>query len=69
MKREIDFDIIKKFMDDNGLLEQEFCKICKITTRDLQKVANNDMSVRADVIYKITEVMGIRSADLLKISR
>ena len=57
-------ELINEFMEKNSLTNSEFCKMCAITPKILEKIFAHDYSFRWDELLKICKSSGIKFAEL-----
>lgn len=60
MDKVIKTEIIEKFMEENKLSEEKFCKTCNISTNTLKKILTNDLNFEIQAIFKISRRMGVK---------
>ncbi len=58
MHKPLNTDIIKKYLDDNGLSIKEFCRQCKISTSSFYRIMQ-DKNFRIISLFKIAKKLNI----------
>ena len=58
-------DIINKYMFENKLSKEKFCKLCSISIPSLNKILNNDRSIGIVVFIKIAHALNIQVSKLI----
>ena len=53
-------DLILKYMEDNNLSKNKFCKICKISPSTLRLILAEEDSFGLMALWKIARVMNIQ---------
>ena len=61
----IRLDKIKKYIKDNGLSQNKFCKLCKISPTTFAKIMQNKNNFRVKVLFKIANILQISITDLI----
>jgi predicted transcriptional regulator len=59
MKNEINVEMIKNYMKENGLSKAKFCRQCKISMEVFNKILVNKDNFRIIALFKIAIVMKI----------
>ncbi len=59
MKTTFRFDIIANFIRQKGLVKNQFCRLCGISTEEFEKMQNADNSFRFDTLCKIAVYMDV----------
>jgi len=57
--------IIKDFMDDNGLTNTDFCRLAGISHSTLNKMLAGGSNIRLPAVYRVAHVLGCSWEDLL----
>ena len=63
------YDILVKYMKENGLSQKKFCELCGINVSVLRRIKNKNPKIKAVTIYKICFFTGISADFLLGISQ
>lgn len=66
MKERIKTELIEKFMDENEVSLEEFCRISNICKSDFQKIFVQDFDFGIDVIFKLAKVLKIEVFELFE---
>ncbi len=66
MKERIKTELIEKYMDENDVSLEEFCRISKICKSDIQKIFVQDFDFGIDVIFKLAKVLKIEVFELFE---
>ena len=66
MKERIKTELIEKFMDENEVSLEEFCRISNICKSDIQKIFVQDFDFGIDVIFKLAKVLKIEVFELFE---
>lgn len=66
MKERIKTELIEKYMDENEVSLEEFCKISNICKSDIQKIFVQDFDFGIDVIFKLAKVLKIEVFELFE---
>lgn len=66
MKERIKTELIEKYMDENEVSLEEFCKISNICKSDIQKIFAQDFDFGIDVIFKLAKVLKIEVFELFE---
>lgn len=66
MKERIKTELIEKYMDENDVSLEEFCKISNICKSDIQKIFVQDFDFGIDVIFKLAKVLKIEVFELFE---
>lgn len=56
---------IDNYLKRNHLSKTKFCKLCKISVKTLEKIYNDDGSVRLKTIRRITKFLGVQPWDII----
>lgn len=65
MEHFFDTELITSFMKERGLSKKEFSKLCGFSTTTLNKILNDDLSLRSGVIVKLLKGMNVKLKQLL----
>lgn len=57
---------VEKYLKDKQLTKKEFCKTCKICVATLNKILNNDDTVKIFPILKIIDATELRLEDFFE---
>ncbi len=66
MKERIKTELIEKYMDENDVSLEEFCRISNICKSDIQKIFVQDFDFGIDVIFKLAKVLKIEVFELFE---
>lgn len=66
MKERIKTELIEKYMDENDVSLEEFCRISNICKSDIQKIFVQDFDFGIDVIFKLAKVLNIEVFELFE---
>lgn len=66
MKERIKTELIEKYMDENEVSLEEFCRISNICKSDIQKIFVQDFNFGIDVIFKLAKVLKIEVFELFE---
>ncbi len=66
MKERIKTELIEKYMDENDVSLEEFCKKSNICKSDIQKIFVQDFDFGIDVIFKLAKVLKIEVFELFE---
>ena len=66
MKERIKTELIEKYMDENEVSLEEFCRISNICKSDIQKIFVQDFDFGIDVIFKLAKVLKIEVFELFE---
>ena len=55
---------IMGFMKENNLSKRKFCKLCGFSMTTLNKVLNDDLSLRSPVLLKLSRAMNVEIKEL-----
>ena len=61
----VKISVIKDYMRQKGLNEEDFAKKCKIELRDLKKVLSNVSAFEPICLLRIARTMGVEFSDLV----
>ena len=56
---------ITSYMEQNGLNQAEFCRLCKISTSVLKKILSGSCNLRIKGLFKVGRHLGIPMSKLL----
>ncbi|MBQ8308494.1 MAG: helix-turn-helix transcriptional regulator [Clostridia bacterium] len=59
MEDKIKTEMLEKFIRENKLSKNQFCKMCKISHVTLQKIMTNKSNFRISAIFRIARAMQI----------
>lgn len=57
-------ELIDSYIAENKLSKTEFCRRCKIGTKTLKKIYDNNDNFEIIALFKIARVLAIRICDL-----
>ncbi len=57
---------VKNYIKEKQLTKKEFCKICKISVTTLNRILNNDETVRIFPILRIIDATELRLEDFFE---
>lgn len=60
MKDIIKTEIIENFIQENNISKTQFCKLCKINLKTLNKILSNNTDFGVIALFKIAKVMKIQ---------
>lgn len=66
MKERIKTELIEKYMDENDVSLEEFCRISNICKSDIQKIFVQNFDFGIDVIFKLAKVLKIEVFELFE---
>ena len=66
MKERIKTELIEKYMDENEVSLEEFCRISNICKSDIQKIFVQDFDFGIDVIFKLAKLLKIEVFELFE---
>ncbi len=66
MKERIKTELIEKYMYENDVSLEEFCRISNICKSDIQKIFVQDFDFGIDVIFKLAKVLKIEVFELFE---
>ncbi len=58
-------EIIENYLKQNHLSKTKFCNLCKISVKTLEKIYNDDCSIRLKTIRKITKFLGVQPWEII----
>ena len=58
--RKIKTSLIQKYIKENNLTKQQFCKKCNISTSVLNKILNEQYNIHISALFKIAKVINIQ---------
>ena len=58
-------ELIKKFLEENNLSKEEFCKNIEISVEDLDKILSNSIDINVITLFNVAEGMGLDLIDLI----
>lgn len=64
MKNEVNVELLKNYMKEQGLSKTEFCRQCKISIEVLNKILANKDNFRIIAIFKIARKLNIQIYEL-----
>ncbi len=56
---QIDVQLIKNYLKNRGLTRTHFCKECKISIVDFNKILTESTNIKLVVLFKIAQLMGV----------
>lgn len=59
MKSKIRINLIKFYMWENNLSKEEFCELCNISVKTLDKIFKHDYSIKVESIENISKVINV----------
>lgn len=66
MKERIKTELIERFMNENNVSLEEFCKIADVCKNDIQKVFVQNFDFGIEVIFKLAKVLKIEAFELFE---
>ena len=59
-------NLFQKFMDTQKIDEAQFCKLCGISQKELQRMYAGDLTLNISVFFKVADVLGVPTDDLFE---
>lgn len=66
MKNNFNTKIIEEYLLNNNMSKKQFCKLCKINSCVLDKIADGNYNIKIDTLFKIINILNIEIHELFK---
>lgn len=64
MNKKIKVEVIEKYLSENNLTKQKFCKMCRISSATLNRILQHNVGVRFLTLLKIARTIKISTINL-----
>ena len=64
MGNDFNVKLILEYIKNNNLTNDEFCRICKISKKELNLVLKNNFNISSVVIAKIAKTLNIKLCEM-----